>query len=247
MTRSKFLRVATLVCAAAITVTACGERKPTPAVESTTATGASVSTDTVKVQGVWSDTVTAQSGYLAEYVNGKLVVIEEQMMFPDGTRSTRAYFYNADYTPTRLFEHRALTAASSNSTPKTLHSLLNIGIGISIGVHQVLDNHTVRLPTSQSHRGGRRRAFALVWAPQAPRALRSRWVAAPGGDPSEALVHAEWPRAVRGRRGARSPGAVRASADGRGARDAPRVAGARVDGGSSQRRGWRAPHACGAA
>lgn len=126
MTRSKFLRVATLVCAAAITVTACGERKPTPAVESTTATGASVSTDTVKVQGVWSDTVTAQSGYLAEYVNGKLVVIEEQMMFPDGTRSTRAYFYNADYTPTRLFEHRALTAASSNSTPKTLHSLLNI-------------------------------------------------------------------------------------------------------------------------
>ncbi|WP_411278947.1 hypothetical protein [Gemmatimonas sp.] len=126
MTRSKFLLVATLVGGAAVAVTACGDGKPAPAADSAAATAAASSTDTVKVQGVWSDSVTAESGYLAEYVNGKLVVIEEQMLLADSTTSTRAYFYNANYEPTRLFEHRALTAASSNSTPKTLHSLLNI-------------------------------------------------------------------------------------------------------------------------
>ncbi|WP_310569448.1 hypothetical protein [Gemmatimonas sp.] len=122
MTRSTFLLVASLTA----TLTACGESKSAPAVESTAASSTASATDTMKVQGIWSDSVTAESGYLAEYVNGKLVVIEEQMMLADRTRSERAYFYSADFTPTRLFEHRALTAASSNSTPKTLHSLLNI-------------------------------------------------------------------------------------------------------------------------
>ncbi len=126
MTRSKFLLVVTLAGGAAVAVTACADKKTAPAADSTTAASAPSATDTVKLEGIWSDTVTAESGYLAEYVNGKLVVIEEQMLFADGARSTRAYFYDADYAPTRLFEHRALTAASSNSTPKTLHSLLNI-------------------------------------------------------------------------------------------------------------------------
>lgn len=122
MTRSNFLLVGALAGA----LTACGETKSAPAADSTAASSTASTIDTVKVQGIWSDSVTAESGYLAEYVNGKLVVIEEQMMLADRTRSERTYFYSADFKPTRLFEHRALTAASSNSTPKTLHSLMNI-------------------------------------------------------------------------------------------------------------------------
>ncbi|QJR34018.1 hypothetical protein [Gemmatimonas groenlandica] len=126
MTRSKSLLVATLTCAAAFALSACADKKAAPTADSTAAMSTASSTDTMKVQGIWSDSVTAESGYLAEYVNGKLVVIEEQMLLADRTRSERAYFYSADFKPTRLFEHRALTAASSNSTPKTLHSLMNI-------------------------------------------------------------------------------------------------------------------------
>lgn len=126
MTPSKSLLVATLACVAVLAVTACGEKTAASRADSTTATTAASPTDTVKVQGVWSDSITAESGYVAEYVNGKLVVIEEQMLLADSTMSSRAYFYSAEYVPTRLFEHRALTAASGNSTPKTLHSLLNI-------------------------------------------------------------------------------------------------------------------------
>jgi hypothetical protein len=48
------------------------------------------------------------------------------MLFTDSATSSRAYFYNADYAPTRLFEHRALKAASGNSTPTMLHAFLNV-------------------------------------------------------------------------------------------------------------------------
>ena len=126
MTRSKSLFVAALACAAALAATACAD-KPARGADSTAASTVPGSpTDTVKVQGLWSDSVTAESGYLAEYVNGKLVVIEEQMLLADSTTSTRAYFYDSTYAPTRLFEHRALKAASGNSTPTMLHSLLNV-------------------------------------------------------------------------------------------------------------------------
>lgn len=132
MTPSKFLRVTALACTAAVAVTAvtavtaCGDRKAAAVADSATATTTASAADTVKLQGLWSDSVTAESGYMAEYVNNKLVVIEEQMLLADRTVSSRAYFYDATFAPTRLFEHRALTAASSNSTPKLLHSLLNI-------------------------------------------------------------------------------------------------------------------------
>lgn len=123
MTSSKLLLLAALSCTAGA-VLACGDKTASAVGDSATTTTSA--TDTLKVQGVWSDSITAESGYIAEYVNNKLVVIEEQMLLADRTISSRAYFYDTTYAPTRLFEHRALTAASSNSTPKMLHSLLNI-------------------------------------------------------------------------------------------------------------------------
>ena len=123
---SKSLLVAALACAATLAAAACAD-KPAPGADSTATAAATASpTDTVKVEGLWSDSVTAESEYTAAYVNGKLVVIEEQMLFADSATSSRAYFYNAEYAPTRLFEHRALKAASGNSTPTMLHSLLNV-------------------------------------------------------------------------------------------------------------------------
>jgi hypothetical protein len=173
MTRSKFLCVAALACAAALAATACADTK-TPVADSTAATAAATAAapatasrgDTVKVQGLWSDSVTAESAYLAEYVDGKLVVIEEQMMLADGTRSSRAYFYNAEYAPTRFFEHRALTAASGNSTPKVLHSLLNIyvsGYKIDSAVKRVdFEAKTVQPYEIENMRKHEREIFARV-------------------------------------------------------------------------------------
>ena len=83
MTRSTFLLVGALAAA----VTACGESKPAPAADSTAASSTASATDTVKVQGIWSDSVTAESAFTAEYVNGKLVVIEEQMLLADAQTS----------------------------------------------------------------------------------------------------------------------------------------------------------------
>ena len=125
MTLQKSLLVAMLACTAALAAAACAD-KNAPVADSTDATDAASSTDTVKVQGVWSDSVTAQSAYTAHYVNGKLVVIEEQMLLADSTTSSRTYFYNTEFAPTRLTEHRALMAASGNSTPTMLHATLNI-------------------------------------------------------------------------------------------------------------------------
>jgi len=121
MTRSTFLLAATLT-GGAFAVTACRDGKQTPDVETTATTSA----DTVKVKGVWSDSVTAESRYTAHYVNGELVVIAEEMLLADSTSSSRRYFYDADYAPTRFVERRTLTAASSNSTPAQLQSLLDI-------------------------------------------------------------------------------------------------------------------------
>jgi hypothetical protein len=127
MTLPNSLRPVTLACAAALVAAACTDQKA-PGADSTAAaiTVPASAADTVKVQGRWSDSVTATSDYQAEYVNGKLVVIEEQMLFTDSTTSNRAYFYNAEYAPTRLFDHRALKAASGNSTPTMLHAFLNV-------------------------------------------------------------------------------------------------------------------------
>jgi hypothetical protein len=127
MTLPNALRLVTLACAAALVAAACADQKP-PLADSTVATPTTATspTDTVKVQGVWSDSVTAESAYQAEYVNGKLVVIEEQMLFADSATSSRAYFYNAEYAPTHLIEHRALKTASGNSTPTMLHARLDI-------------------------------------------------------------------------------------------------------------------------
>ncbi len=133
MTRSKSLLVSTIAGAAActiaaFTVAACGDRRSTPAADSArpTSTSTSTSSDTVNVQGVWSDRVTAESRYVARYVNGRLVVLEEQMVLADSTTSARRYVYDPDFAPTHLVEHRTLTAASSNSSPTILQSTLNI-------------------------------------------------------------------------------------------------------------------------
>lgn len=173
MTRSNFLLVASVACA----LTACGDGKPAPAADSTAASSPASATDTVKVQGIWSDSVTAESGYLAEYVNGKLVVIEEQMMLADRTRSERTYFYSADFKPTRLFEHRALTAASGNSTPKTLHSLMNIyltGDNVDSATKQVdFVKKTVQPYEIENMRKHEREIFARVpMTSTAPRTAR---------------------------------------------------------------------------
>ena len=127
MTLPNSLRLVTLACTAVLLAAACADQKA-PVADSTTAaiTVPASAADTVKVQGRWSDSVTAESAYQAEYVNGKLVVIEEQMLFTDSATSSRAYYYNAEYAPTRLFEHRALKAASGNSTPTMLHAFLNV-------------------------------------------------------------------------------------------------------------------------
>ena len=119
-------RAAAGVSLTALAIAACSDTRPAPNAADRGASLAAGAVDTVKVPSVWSDSLTAQSSYVAEYVNGQLVVIEEQMLLADSTSSTRAYFYDATYAPTRLFEHRVLTAASSNSTPTILRSILNI-------------------------------------------------------------------------------------------------------------------------
>ena len=86
----------------------------------------SVATDTVKRQGSWSDSVTAESDYTAAYVHSQLVVIEEQMVFPDGMRSSRAYFYGDRSALTRIVDERTLTAASGNSSPTTVRARLDV-------------------------------------------------------------------------------------------------------------------------
>jgi hypothetical protein len=78
------------------------------------------------VEGRWSDSVTGESGYVAKYVNDTLAVIEEQMTFTDGMRSSRAYYYDDRGALTRIVEDRRLMAASGNSTPTMLHALLNV-------------------------------------------------------------------------------------------------------------------------
>lgn len=78
------------------------------------------------MEGRWSDSVTSESGYVARYVNGTLAVIEEQMTFTDGMRSSRAYFYDDRVALTRIVDDRRLMAASGNSTPTMLHARLNV-------------------------------------------------------------------------------------------------------------------------
>ena len=109
---------------------ACGDKRAATRADSTANSTAgapvSVATDTVKRQGSWSDSVTAESDYTAAYVNSQLVVIEEQMVFPDGLRSSRAYFYGQSAAPTRIVDERTLTAASGNSSPTTVRARLEV-------------------------------------------------------------------------------------------------------------------------
>ena len=63
---------------------------------------------------------------VAAYVNSQLVVIEEQMAFPDGLLSSRTYFYGDRSAPTRIVDERTLTAASGNSSPTTVRARLDV-------------------------------------------------------------------------------------------------------------------------
>ena len=105
---------------------ACGDKRAATLAGSTAGAPVSVATDTVKRQGSWSDSVTAESDYTAAYVNSQLVVIEEQMVFPDGLRSSRTYFYGDRSAPTRIVDERTLTAASGNSSPTTVRARLDV-------------------------------------------------------------------------------------------------------------------------
>ena len=78
------------------------------------------------MEGRWSDSVTGESGYVAKYVHDTLAVIEEQMTFTDGMRSSRAYSYDTGVALTRIAEDRRLMAASGNSTPTMLQARLNV-------------------------------------------------------------------------------------------------------------------------
>jgi hypothetical protein len=107
------------------------------------------------------------------------------------------------------------------------------GIGISIGAGRLSVEYTTRSPPARAPIDGRRRALRLARAPRGPWERRAPWggcrrgpICRAGGD--------DRPRRrsplVAGRRGwAQVTGG--ASAGGRGARDAPRLPGARVDGG----------------
>ncbi len=165
MTLSKSLLAVTLVCAAALAAAACADQK-SPVADGIATTATAAPTDTLTLDGLWSDSVTAQSAYTAKYVNGTLVVIEEQMLLADSTTSSRSYFYDADFAPTRLVEHRALMAASGNSTPKMLRSILNIylsGYRIDSAVKQVdLTAKTVQPYDIDNMRKHEREVFARV-------------------------------------------------------------------------------------
>ena len=115
-----------MVAVAAVLTAACGDKQTDTRADSTVGAPVSVATDTVKRHGRWSDSVTAESDYTAAYVSGELVVIEEQMVFPDGTRSARTYFYDRRSAPTRVVEERTLTAASGNSSPTTMRARLDV-------------------------------------------------------------------------------------------------------------------------
>lgn len=78
--------------------------------------------DTLTRQGVWSDSVTAQSEFVATYVNGSLRTIDEQMRFTDGMRSTRRYVYDVTSQPVLISEQRTLMVPSGNSSPTELRA-----------------------------------------------------------------------------------------------------------------------------
>ena len=122
--------LAVAAASAAASAAACGDKRAATRADSTANSTAgapvAVATDTVKRQGSWSDSLTAQSDYTAAYVNRQLVVIEEQMVFPDGLRSSRTYFYGDRSAPTRIVDERTLTAASGNSSPTTVRARLDV-------------------------------------------------------------------------------------------------------------------------
>ena len=126
--------LAVAAASAAASTAACGDKRAATRADSTANSTANstagapvaVATDTVKRQGSWSDSVTAESDYTAAYVHSQLVVIEEQMVFPDGMRSSRAYFYGQSAAPTRIIDERTLTAASGNSSPTTVRARLDV-------------------------------------------------------------------------------------------------------------------------
>ena len=122
--------LAVAAASAAASAAACGDKRVATRADSTANSTAgapvAVATDTVKRQGSWSDSLTAQSDYTAAYVNSQLVVIEEQMAFPDGLRSSRTYFYGDRSAPTRIIDERTLTAASGNSSPTTVRARLEV-------------------------------------------------------------------------------------------------------------------------
>ena len=122
--------LAVAAASAAASAAACGDKRAATRADSTANSTAgapvAVATDTVKRQGSWSDSLTAQSDYTAAYVNSQLVVIEEQMAFPDGLRSSRTYFYGDRSAPTRIIDERTLTAASGNSSPTTVRARLEV-------------------------------------------------------------------------------------------------------------------------
>ena len=122
--------LAVAAASAAASAAACGDKRAATRADSTANSTAgapvAVATDTVKRQGSWSDSLTAQSDYTAAYVNSQLVVIEEQMVFPDGLRSSRTYFYGDRSAPTRIIDERTLTAASGNSSPTTVRARLEV-------------------------------------------------------------------------------------------------------------------------
>ena len=115
-----------MVAVAAVLTAACGDKQTDTRADSRAGAPVSVATDTVKRQGRWSDSITAESDYTAVYVSGELVVIEEQMVFPDGTRSSRTYFYDRRAAPTRVVEERSLMTAAGNSSPTTMRVRLDV-------------------------------------------------------------------------------------------------------------------------
>ena len=112
--------------------------------------------------------------------------------------------------------------------------LKRVGIGISIGAGRLSVEYPTRSPPARAPSDGHWRARGLVRAPRGPWERRSPWG---GAMPARAHSSRWWDRRPHRRspRGGGASGRTQvtggASADGRGERDAPRLAGARVDGG----------------
>ena len=132
-------------------------------------------------------------------------------------------------------------AATAQQYPVRMAELGGIGIrdrnfdqgrsSISIRVGRVYGAITARASAARRAAACRLTQSRASWAVRPAVPVGGRCQRGPIRRSVGTAAHATGPRVVAGRRGGRTHGVVGASADGRGARDGPRLVGTRVDGG----------------